>query len=79
MKLILKKSGFSYFMFFIGVILLFIFFFGGLTLTSNFVVGTNITNGTAVTKVNVINSDPNLYKVEITTITPPIDLNASTD
>ena len=46
----------------------------GISITTNSVIGANVTNQTVIARVNVSNTEPTLYKVEITSPTPPIDL-----
>jgi hypothetical protein len=49
----------------------------GVSMTTNSVIGANQTNQTVIARVNVSNTEPNLYKVEIRvngTSAPPIDL-----
>ncbi len=48
--------------------------FLGISVNSNDVIGANITNQTVIAKVNVSNTEPNLYKVVVIN---PVDLNAN--
>ena len=58
----------------VGIVFLFMVL-GGLTITSISASGVNITNATIVSKVNVVNTEPTLYRVDITSATP-VELSA---
>ena len=58
----------------VGVVFMFIIL-GGVTITSISASGVNITNATVVSKVNVVNTEPNLYRVQISSTTP-VELSA---
>ena len=46
----------------------------GVSVTTDSVIGANVTNQTVIARVNVTNTEPTLYKVEITSPPLPIDL-----
>src|SRR3989338_5414458 len=51
--------------------------FLGVSLTTESVIGVNVTNATVIARVNVSNTEPNLYLVRVTSPIPPIELTAN--
>jgi len=63
MKIRIKRKAFNFGLYVLLISLSIILLFGGISLTAPNVLAGNTTNQTVITKVNVTNTEPNLYRV----------------
>ncbi|MEK6943616.1 MAG: hypothetical protein AABX00_06140 [Nanoarchaeota archaeon] len=77
MILKVKRSVWNLFEYILLVLLFSSFLFIGTVFTSPDAAALNVTNKSVLARVNVSNTEPTLYRVYVTSPTPPIDLTAN--
>ena len=77
MKISIKRKTWNLIKYCLALAVLAFSVFVGLSFNSQDVVGLNISNQTIIARVNVSNTEPTLYRVALTSPTPPIDLVAN--